>query len=345
MHITDTQLALGSKHALEAKKVSTIALERIRDPGPISESNPRSAHFDSQKFEEELNQLLAARLQENSPVEPQPCCHAREPDRLGIMLSLLFGQGKCGPFSPPDLTAGSKAVTTINQAPSQFSLPRARWQITRSEISSETEICQFSANGKVCLADGSERQFEVGFQFERSEQITQTSRRTLVDPLVLDLSAPLAALGDTRVEFDLDNDGQLEQMQMPTDGSALLFLDRNHNGRADNGSELFGPASGNGFNELASLDSDTNGWIDEADAAFADLKLWQADSQEQRIRNLAEAGVGALATASAETGFQIKEKGAQVGQMRSSGVWLGEAGGAGSLRQIDLATEPLTRQK
>jgi hypothetical protein len=37
-----------------------------------------------------------------------------------------------------------------------------------------------------------------------------------------------------------------------------------------NGAELFGARSGDGFAELAALDGDGNGWIDEGDAA------WQA---------------------------------------------------------------------
>jgi hypothetical protein len=43
-------------------------------------------------------------------------------------------------------------------------------------------------------------------------------------------------------------------------------------GRIDSGSELFGPATGSGFGELAALDGDGNGWIDENDDAFARLR-------------------------------------------------------------------------
>ena len=49
-------------------------------------------------------------------------------------------------------------------------------------------------------------------------------------------------------------------------------FDRNGNGKADNGSELFGVASGNGFADLRRLDEDRNGWIDESDAAFDRLQ-------------------------------------------------------------------------
>ena len=165
------------------------------------------------------------------------------------------------------------------------------------------------------------------------------------DPLVLDFAAPSASLNPQSVDFDLDGDGKTESVRMPPAGSALLFDDRNHNGRLDDGSELFGPQSGDGFGELAELDSDGNGWVDGGDRAFADLKLWQlADDGASRVRSLADAGIGALATASAATPFTLKEDGASIGQMRASSVWLGETSGAGTVREIEVAvTKPATK--
>ena len=46
-------------------------------------------------------------------------------------------------------------------------------------------------------------------------------------------------------------------------GSGFLALDKNGNGKIDDGSELFGTKSGDGFADLAEYDSDGNGWIDE----------------------------------------------------------------------------------
>lgn len=45
----------------------------------------------------------------------------------------------------------------------------------------------------------------------------------------------------------------------------------------NNGSELFGPTNGNGFQELAEYDKDGNGWIDENDEIFGSLKIWAED--------------------------------------------------------------------
>jgi len=89
------------------------------------------------------------------------------------------------------------------------------------------------------------------------------------------------------------------------------------------------------------LDADGNGWIDSGDTAYADLRLWQlADDGTSSVESLIDAGIGALATASAETPFTIKENGEAVAQVRASSVWLGEHSGAGIVRQIDVAVTP-----
>src|SRR5690606_22817344 len=137
-----------------------------------------------------------------------------------------------------------------------------------------------------------------GFAMARSytESVSVSVRagdQRLKDPLVLDFGGPAAALSDVRFDFDLDGDGRKEQLPLLR-GSGFLAFDRNANGRIDDGRELFGPASGDGFAELAQLD-DGNGWIDEADAAWSQLRLWSPDADGKgRLQTLNEAGVGAF---------------------------------------------------
>jgi hypothetical protein len=45
--------------------------------------------------------------------------------------------------------------------------------------------------------------------------------------------------------------------------SGLLVIDKNLDGKVNDGSELFGPSTGDGFEKLARYDEDRNGWIDE----------------------------------------------------------------------------------
>ncbi len=99
------------------------------------------------------------------------------------------------------------------------------------------------------------------------------------DPLVLDIAGDGINLTSARegVMFDLTGDGTKEQAAFVQGDDALLFLDQNGNGRADNGKELFGDQEGdaNGYAELARYDGNADGQIDAADAIYGQLRLWQ----------------------------------------------------------------------
>ena len=82
---------------------------------------------------------------------------------------------------------------------------------------------------------------------------------------------------------------------MLSKGSGYLALDTNADGIINDGSELFGTQSGNGFKDLLSHDEDGNGWIDEADSIFQKLKIWTMDENGvSTLLDLAEAGLGAI---------------------------------------------------
>ena len=101
---------------------------------------------------------------------------------------------------------------------------------------------------------------------------------------------------------------------------------------------MFGVASGNGFADLALLDSDKNGWIDEADAAFSQLAVWSGDS----FNSLKQQGVGALYTAAVDAPFSLKTSSNELlGQIRAAGLYLSEAGEVGQMQQVDLVVSAL----
>lgn len=207
---------------------------------------------------------------------------------------------------------------------------------------SESELSEYSVSTSLRTTDGRELSLSLAFSMSRnystSESISLRAGAALKDPLVLSFSGTAALTGDL-TRFDLNSDGQLEQVNLLAGNSAFLALDRNGSGRIENGSELFGALSGNGFAELAAYDLDANGFIDEGDSVFGALKLWQRDAQGvDSLRGLKEAGIGALGLSSADTPFELTAAGSLAGKVRSSGFYLNENGTGGALQQIDLVT-------
>ncbi len=113
-------------------------------------------------------------------------------------------------------------------------------------------------------------------------------------PIVVDVLGNGFSLSNAAngVAFDLDHDGVPEARGWTTagDDDAWLSLDRNGDGIINSGLELFGNASPqepppvgtemNGFNALAMYDGpgyggNSDGVIDEHDAIFTRLRLWQ----------------------------------------------------------------------
>jgi len=137
-------------------------------------------------------------------------------------------------------------------------------------------------------------------QRELQLNVTANPQPQQTDPLVLDLAGngfATRGLGDP-VRFDLDGDGRLDRISVPAGDDALLALDRNGNGRIDDGRELFGDQHGaaNGFAELAKYDDNGDGRIDAQDAVFARLRLLRFDAAgHQQSQSLADAGVAAIA--------------------------------------------------
>ena len=247
----------------------------------------------------------------------------------------------------PNVAGGDTAAPTASatQAPASAAATLANGEPNRtvqvSEASFEQEQLAFVANGQVTTADGREITFDLGFalnyqKLQLSERLTSSA--ALKDPLVLNLEGLVPGFSSARFEFDLDADGSSESLTQLANNSAFLALDRNGNGQIDDGNELFGARSGNGFAELAALDDDGNGILDEGDSGFASLRLYRSDTA---LLTLGDQKIGAIFLNAAATPFMHLggDQGAQgesPAVLRQTGIYLTEDGKAGTLQQIDL---------
>ncbi len=229
-----------------------------------------------------------------------------------------------------------------NDAPPGASRPEISWQRSSKETICESEKTTVCGNGQVTTSDGKKIEFNYSLAMARDYVSEKTREESgsirLSDPLMLSFNGRACELSKDCMAFDLNADGTPEQIPGLGAGSGFLVFDRNGNGRADNGSELFGVASGNGFADLAQLDGDRNGWIDEADAAFGQLAVWSGDS----FNSLKQQGVGALYTAAVDAPFSLKTSSNELlGQIRAAGLYLSEAGEVGQMQQVDLVVSAL----
>ena len=200
----------------------------------------------------------------------------------------------------------------------------------------------FAAQGMVRTADGREIGFAVNLNMSREFagrlDINLRAGDAAVDPLVINFDGNAPALTDAKYSFDIDCDGLEDQISFVGPGSGFLALDINGDGQVNNGGELFGPGSGDGFAELAQYDEDGNGWIDEADSIYSRLRIWTKDAEGNDVLfALGQKGVGAIFLGSVGTPFEMKDQENNLdGQVRNSGIFLYESGLAGTVQQIDL---------
>ena len=216
-------------------------------------------------------------------------------------------------------------------------------QTVNSFFYAEEETTAFVSEGKVKTEDGREISFDISFEmsrrFEQKYEMYTESAYTLCDPLVFNFTGNTAELKDQHFLFDLNGDGSEEEIASLGLGSGFLALDKNGDGKINDGKELFGTKSGNGFRDLEEYDADGNGWIDEADEVFSKLKIWtKNENGEDELISLKEAGIGAICLDNVSSNFSEKnEINSLLVMIRRTGIFLYENGNAGTLQHVDFA--------
>ncbi|MBO7080461.1 MAG: hypothetical protein J6V99_00250, partial [Neisseriaceae bacterium] len=157
-------------------------------------------------------------------------------------------------------------------------------------------------------------------QFEKYFGLNRNGNYFVHDPLVLDLDGDGVELISENnwngVLFDFNGNGIKTATQWVKSDDGLLVLDRNKNGKIDDGSELFGedtikrPAvvtggaskpqeKDDGFDALGTVDSNLDGKINAKDSEWGNLKVWQdlnsdGEVQDGELLTLDELGITEL---------------------------------------------------
>ncbi len=224
-------------------------------------------------------------------------------------------------------------------------LPALNWSINyqKEEYYEEKAQMSFSASGLVKTEDGRTLNIKLDLNLSRSFSsvaVTSfTAGNAAKDPLVVNYNGSSAELTQQKYSFDLDNDGNNENLSFVKNGSGFLVLDKNADGIINNGGEMFGPATGNGFLELKSYDSDGNNWIDENDPIYNHLQIWAKDEQgNDKLFAIGQVGIGAIYLGGISSDYELKDSSNTLhGAIRKTSIFLRENATAGTIQHIDLS--------
>ncbi|NLK67429.1 MAG: hypothetical protein GX282_08155, partial [Campylobacteraceae bacterium] len=154
-------------------------------------------------------------------------------------------------------------------------------------------------------------------------------RIEIYDPLVLDLNKDskisITSYENSDAYFNHKDDGVKIKTSWIGKEDGILVLDKNNNGTIDNGNELFGnfteisdsenksKLATHGFEALKAHDLNSDNVIDENDAVFSSLKIWQdmdedAITDEGELKTLSELGIKSLNLNYEDSNIKVNSK-------------------------------------
>ena len=169
------------------------------------------------------------------------------------------------------------------------------------------------------------------------------------DPLALDLDGNGIAFTKNGAYFDLGTDGFAERATWIGKGDGLLALDKNNDGKINNGSELFGDAmrkkdgtlAKDGFDALADYDLNKDGKIDAADDVYSKLRVWvdangDGVTDDGELKTLAELGIKQLNLGNTAGNGVVNATGEA---LRKQGSFVWENGAVAALNEYGLSRD------
>lgn len=348
MIITQSAIAMESQYRYREERVVTERLE-VQSGNPPPEPLPDESAPDPNRHAVTVDiSAPPKRLDLSSPLDAQ--------GRLQMMILQHLYEAMTGRrmtlMAPQDLPRGPEAATVevssldiaaVASQPAAESEGDAGMIYQRNSYYAEREAFSVATQGIVHTADGREIAISAALHMSR-EYVEQSSLTitagnvVMTDPLVINFDGLGAQLDTTRFAFDLDSDGDAEQIASLRPGSGYLALDKNGDGAITNGSELFGPQTGQGFAELARHDEDGNGFIDEGDSIYHQLRIWQRhEDGSSSLMALGDVNLGAIYLGHVSTPLQLTGPGNEtLGEITHSGLYIREDGSTGVAQQINL---------
>jgi len=360
MKIAESTILLASSHTLaqySERSESLTVWQQGKESVRVDQENSQDKKMEAKAMElaeqaTKVSLSAAARQKVSAQTQVEDPVGEEDPVLTDLnmrILKALFEKLTGRKMKLHDPGAAEQQQAASAEVPSQSEqVPMAQasggWGVRyeRHQTYHEAETSQFSAQGIVQTADG--QQIAIAVELNLSRSFTSTLDESflagdaLKDPLVVNFHGSAAQLTQDKFSFDIDADGSKDQISFVAPGSGFLALDTNNDGIINNGSELFGARSGDGFAELAAYDADKNGWIDENDEVYSRLRIWAKNaSGENQLLALGDKGIGALYLGRIATPFAIKDSSNELqGQVRSTGLFLREEGGVGTVQQLDL---------
>lgn len=344
MKIADSQLFFNTSRNVEEKRVSQKQINIWTGPEAVSVSTSKRVPLKTDSIENLFinnARITPVGSDESITLKPELMTMKRMLETLTGKKLKLTDIDNFKAKTPP-LPSG-----IFQQAPSTetSNSQQAGWGIRYSEFQSyyEAEQTTVDTTGRVKTESGETIDFSLHLKMQREfyteKRFEFSAGKALTDPLVINFDGNPTSLTDVKFKFDINSDGKKDDIPWLAPGSGFLVFDKNKDGLINNGSEMFGPDSGNGFEELAAFDTDKNGWIDENDSAFDELSILSGEGWDSAfLTDLKQAGIGAISLSNGESEFTVKDQANNtLGKIRRTGVYITEDGKAGSVQQIDFS--------
>ncbi len=347
MKIQNSTVTLSSERSYAKETVKTESLNFWSDNDNAS-SSKEASYLKNDKLD--LSPLSASCEKKTCGCEKKDdgIIGISDSDKLKIDLIERFCEsvlGKKVKFSfAEQININASEMSISIDGGSSSSDGRVGWGFVYSKLESfyESEETSFNASAEITTQDGRKISIDMSVLMSRKYQ-SQTAiiirgGDALKDPLVLNFGTANAEATQKKYSFDIDSDGVDDSISFVGKGSGFLALDKNGDGIINNGNELFGTQSGDGFGDLAFYDDDKNGWIDENDSIFDSLRVWTKDDEgNDYLFALAEKGIGAIYLGNANTEFSLNNYDNQTNAViRKTGIFLFEDARAGTIQHIDL---------